>query len=210
MKKIRSYLLFTSIPFRIGVMILFPLLLYGITYLFEEPVLGNIVKISFFAVVEVFFDFWVFGGICSKDFNGMEYMKSSIKGRQILKSALIVDAVRKFLWLAAVVFATYFIFVGNGSIRIQEINYFYVVSTIMFGDSFVILGSMIGRYVSFYPIVMLISGVAGTTVCVFCILPVVFPIPMFILSFLCCAVCNWLNIWNVMRKVEKSYYDTQN
>lgn len=57
MKKIRSYLLFTSIPFRIGVMILFPLLLYGITYLFEEPVLGNIVKISFFAVVEVFFDF---------------------------------------------------------------------------------------------------------------------------------------------------------
>lgn len=208
MKKIRSYLLFTSIPFRIGVMILFPLLLYGITYVSGDPGLINMIKISLFAVVEVFFDFWVFGGICSRDFKGMEYMKSSVKGKEILKDALMADAVRKFVWLTAVVFTTYFVFAVNGRARLQEIDYLYVVSTIMFGDSCVILGNMVGRYVSFYPIVMFISYGAAAAACAFSILPVVFPIPMFILGLLCCAVCNWLNIWNVMRKVEKSYYDT--
>lgn len=204
MRKIKSYLLFTSIPYRIVVMALFPLLLYILTYTSKAPGIGNIVKISLFVAVEVFADFWVFGGICSKDFKGMEYMKSSVKGRQVLKDALVTDVVRKLIWLAAVVFGS----AVNGKAQIQGTDFLYMMTVVLFGHSFILFGNILGRYVTFYPVTMMISWGASAMACVFLVLSSIWLIPMFVLSIACCVCAGWLSVWNVMRRVERSYYDT--
>lgn len=50
----------------------------------------------------IFFDFWIFGGICARETNVFEYLKTSAKGRRMMRQALVWDGVCHFCNMAAV------------------------------------------------------------------------------------------------------------
>ena len=51
---------------------------------------------------EVIWGYLAFGGVAAKDTNKLEYLKTSKKGLPILKKAMIVDVIRRILWVTAI------------------------------------------------------------------------------------------------------------
>ena len=75
----KSYFVFLSTSYKIWGMIVFPVVILGITELFiYANRLGAGIAIPVFAgyvvAYEVLADYWSFGGICEKDTRSMEYM----------------------------------------------------------------------------------------------------------------------------------------
>lgn len=62
---------------------------------------------GFVVTVEIILDYFVFGGIASKETNRLEYLKTSMRGMDLLKSSLITDAVRRFLSVAIIITGSY-------------------------------------------------------------------------------------------------------
>lgn len=57
--------------------------------------------------VEIVLDYFVFGGIASRETNRLEYLKTSVRGMNLLKGSLITDAVRRFLSIAVIMSSSY-------------------------------------------------------------------------------------------------------
>lgn len=64
---------------------------------------------SLIVLVEYALDYFVFGGIASKNTNRLEYLKTSVRGVPLLKKVLVTDACRRFLSTAVILFGTYFV-----------------------------------------------------------------------------------------------------
>ena len=188
-------------------MLILPVFLFFVTWIFIDPNLVNIVKTTIFVMAEVFLDFWVFGGICTKDFHGIEYLKSSIKGKEILRCALILDVFRKLIWMVLVAAGTYLYFPIFGVKNPAPINWISFIAMILFGHGTVMLGNLLERYAPSYAIAMLISYGAAVMMIIGYLLCYTEPIFMLVISFGCSLGFSWLSVWKVMRKVEGSYYD---
>lgn len=48
-----------------------------------DAILATILSAMILCCVEIIADYWVFGGICTKEFPGLEFLKSSVRGRKI-------------------------------------------------------------------------------------------------------------------------------
>ncbi len=99
---IKSYLVFTSVWYRLGVYLVMPVVLMGLSLWIEGCVQGDggvsvVLGAVLLPMTEIISDNWLFGGIQTKDSIGLEYLKTSGQGLGILKSALWVDLGRKFL-----------------------------------------------------------------------------------------------------------------
>ena len=70
-QKIKGYLVFTSLGYRVGVFILMPLALVGIQVLFSGPAGGMLLPL-----LEIMADNWFLGGIQEKNAENMDYLKS--------------------------------------------------------------------------------------------------------------------------------------
>ena len=77
-KKIKSYLVFTSLWYRFGVYLAIPAVLAAIGLLIERglPGGGLIVISVLLPVAEIISDSWLFGGIQTKDSMKLEYLKT--------------------------------------------------------------------------------------------------------------------------------------
>lgn len=106
---IKSYHVF--LPGRWGkwmIYIIVPAVFLGIEYLFYSismyAQIGIILISALIISLEMYMDYFIFGGIASKDTNKLEYLKTSIRGMEILKKSLIGDAVRRFLSISLIVY----------------------------------------------------------------------------------------------------------
>lgn len=100
-KKIKSYLVFTSTGYRIWGLGVIPALLFAATCF----IFSNIVRVNsmglyiggyFILFYEILSDYWLFGGICSRQ---TEYLKTSLQGVSVLRGALIGDLLRRFVYI---------------------------------------------------------------------------------------------------------------
>lgn len=66
-----------------------------------------LVLCSLMLTVEVLWDSAVFGGIASKNTNKLEYIKTSVRGMQILRNSIVADAVRRVLSVAVILAVLY-------------------------------------------------------------------------------------------------------
>lgn len=116
MKKIiRSYLAFTSKGYRIAAVICLPLafliLRVILTLLADDPDLYIFLfseDCMSIILLELMADRWIFGGICGKDSPRIEYLRTSGRGEQAIRNALIGDLLRRFVWMmiyACIIFA---------------------------------------------------------------------------------------------------------
>lgn len=102
-KSIKSYLVFTSVFYRIVMYLLIPAALLGIA--FWVGTAGNValtLLAGILPMAEIISDSWVFGGIQTKESVKMDYLKTSARGKNILRNALIMDMVRRFLSVAGI------------------------------------------------------------------------------------------------------------
>lgn len=152
-KSIKSYLVFTSLSYRIWGLVIVPLLLAGVT-VFGVCVVklrgAQLYMIASYVIVfEILSDYWLFGGICEKQTREMEYLKTSLRGIGMLKRGLIIDLLRRAVYL---LLFSIFCFAGSGQME----------SFIMGAELYlvILIGLNISRYLTIIQQQLLVSMLA--------------------------------------------------
>lgn len=106
-KAIKGYLVFTSCIYRIVMFGVLPFALIALYILLTVFMEGNafllFCAVPFLIIMaEIVADTWLFGGIQRKDAAKMDFLKTSSKGMGLLRNALTMDLVRRFLSFSGV------------------------------------------------------------------------------------------------------------
>lgn len=98
-QKIKSYLVFTSVLYKILMFLVLPVLLLGIQLFSSAALQGTVIPLSLFLLifVEIPADILVLGGIQEKNSEKIDYLKTSPKGMQVMRNVLVMDLARRFL-----------------------------------------------------------------------------------------------------------------
>ena len=123
MRMIKDYRAITNGKYRLACNVLIPVIL-GIALALVDAVVRNgyvtVVMFGFGAAfmtaIEIVGDYWGFGAICVKGCLGMDYLKTSTKGKAMLQNALMADLLVRPVRIVicmALVAVPYGIMVGN-------------------------------------------------------------------------------------------------
>lgn len=229
-KRVKSYIVFTSIAYRIALYLLIPAALTALcawtgTYMGDT---GLVLAVMLLTLAEVISDSWLFGGLQHRDAENMDYLKASGRGLSLMRNALAMDLFRKFLTALCTATVSWLLigrvkrgltgipdsvanFVSRGG-PLQRIG--LLAYLILLTYCFSALGTFLSRYGStIYGNLLLgygamvLVGLAGMFG------PVLVKYPsdgIFLLDLLCLAVgigASVLAVWAAMRKVEGGYYD---
>ena len=204
----KSYFVFLSTSYKIWGMIVFPVVILGITELFVYANrLGAGISIPVFmgyvVAYEVLIDYWVFGGICEKDTRSMEYMKTSLRGCHILQRALIGDGIRRIVYLG-ILFTV---------IAVQTGELWYVTIG-FFADTVIVITLIITRHLNYAVMMQLaIGGMAGIVYGLLCLgiknLTKVFPAESVLwpVSGVLMLLVNVYAVNHVVKCMRESYYE---
>ena len=123
MRMIKDYRAITNGKYRLVCNVLIPVILGTILALVDAVVRNCYVTVvmfgfgaAFVTAIEVMGDYWGFGAICVKGCLGMDYLKTSTKGKAMLQNALMADLLVRPVRIAicmALVAVPYGIMVGN-------------------------------------------------------------------------------------------------
>ncbi len=229
-KRIKSYIVFTSIPYRVAVWVVIPV---GLTVLgvwggsrFGD--IGLLFALILLEGAEVLSDSWLFGGIQAKDSEKIDYLKSSGRGMAVIGNALVIDLARKLFTALGVAVLTYcligqvkagltgipesvadFVSMGNVFQEIGALAYLVLLSY-----SVSVLGTFLSRYGSTVYGNMLIGYGAMMLTGLACVYGQVLSgyssKLIFLLDLLAAAAAVGASILAVraaMKKVKGGYYD---
>lgn len=108
MKKIwKSYAVFSSRIYRLMTLLVIPVIfIIGGFELFtliktDMMMTGFKLFVSLILTYEVINDYWLFSGICTSEASAVESLKLSMRGRNVLKNALMFDLFKRFVCLLA-------------------------------------------------------------------------------------------------------------
>ena len=163
-------------------------------------------------VFEFLLDYFAFGGIASKDTGRLEYLKTSVKGEEILKKGLIADVVRRFLSIAVILSGEFVVtniafgsseedHYGTGQILLA-ILLMFVLSEIglcitrmfeLIGVDILVMQVIYAAYIFLYS--MVVGRMQGAF------------IPLIVVLAVLSGLVLWLHFRLVFRRVRKSYQD---
>lgn len=209
-RKVRSYLVFTSRTYRLLMFLLVPIALV-LLQSFLHP--GTFIAAVYLTAVlltlaEVILDYWVFGGTAVKDGGQLEYLKSSARGRAVIRDALAVNMQRQFLEgvLLLLLCVGSFWLRGDGQFPGTEML-LYCLDALFLGYFFTVAELTIAR---FFDGIMVNVGIA----CIGCwvmaggiYLIMVNNRGMLALLLLLSAAASVIGVKVIMGRVEESYYD---
>ncbi len=108
MKKLwKSYAVFSSWIYRLMTLLVIPVVFIIGGYELSTLVEADMTMIAFKLFVgliltyEVLNDYWLFGGICSLDGCNIESLKLAKSGKNVFRNALVIDLVRRFVYVLA-------------------------------------------------------------------------------------------------------------
>ncbi len=216
MKIHKTYRAFASRGYRILTCALIPagmLILQGILWKISFTLFYSMLLTAWFSLS----DHWVFGGVCSKEHAGMEYLKSSSRGMTFLQNALTADCLLRFAVIVVIIgisaleqwfFQIYFsgseMHLSDALLRIlQQIFVSYAVSAlaITICRHFTLLAwNMCTAYIgSFLTVILLSSFCSG--------MPLILSV---ITAAAASALLSFITVKKPIRNVRKSYYDETN
>lgn len=96
---LKSYLVFTSFFYKLVLFLALPIGMMGVVFwagvhTYEA---GLMLLALLWPMAETLSDSWLFGGLQTKDTEKLDCLKASGNGRRVLRDALIMDLIRKFL-----------------------------------------------------------------------------------------------------------------
>lgn len=158
---------------------------------------------SFIVSVEIFCDYFIFGGIATKETNKLEYLKTSVKGIPLLTKALITDGMRHLLSIA--------IIIGFGSLLLATaLSPIDCILVIVYVFSLVEAGLIITRQFSTlliqYITLTVITFILPASITLLLQMPIAFRI---MLPLLLAIVISFLGRWLILKKARNSYYDNR-
>ena len=100
-KRMKSYLAFTTFAYRLVLFLLTPFMVIGIQTLLSPLgdsglALGLYLTASLMVEVEIIMDYWAFGAVAVKNNSCLEFLKTSAKGLNMMKTALWQNTFRMF------------------------------------------------------------------------------------------------------------------
>ena len=220
----KSYLVFTSAWYRLAVFLLMPIALIGLGLWVERMLWGGrgatgvIVAAVLLPMVEIVSDNWLFGGIQTKDSMRLEYLKTSGRGMDILRAALWMDLLRKFLaalgimalcrlagtWMAMAEGTDYGFDIMDWGLEAGILLYFtllsYFVST---------LGTFLSRFGDMLWMNLLV-GYGAVFVMLFGLALLNLADIIFIIDIICAVfgiLIGAVTVRAATKRVERSYYD---
>lgn len=97
MKKMKSYLVLTSLPYRILMFAVLPVVFLLADFFMIQKGMSAILSATLLCFVEIMMDNWLFCGIQSKNAIKMDYLKSSSYGMKLIGNGLWMDQIRRFV-----------------------------------------------------------------------------------------------------------------
>lgn len=212
--RVRSYLVFTSLLYRIIMFILVPAALIGIGIAVGNIfgtgqemllVVGVVVGVSL-TMVEIISDTWLFGGIQKKREVNLEYLKTSDRGKKVLQNALIVELVRKFLMAVCItgISIAILICLKRTELGGVVISLLYLVLISYF---FSVLGTFIARFWDMLWINVLTCYLTGIVQALCLLVPVWSSIAAVAVLAVLCVSISVAAVKMPLRRMEGSYYD---
>lgn len=215
MRMIKDYRAITNGKYRLACNVLIPVILgvvlasidIGVRIYYVTAVMLG-VGAALMTAVEVMADYWGFGAICAKGCLGMDYLKTSTKGKAMLQNALKADLLVRPVRIAicmAIVAVPYGIMVGN---PVRQL----CLSILLTADLSV-WALNITRYVQNVQVMslisMLTSGATGAAVIYITISPGLqrFTWPIVAALAVLLPVGIYVTRGHMYRKVEASYMD---
>lgn len=166
--------------------------------------MGYQLSVNLLFAGEAFWGYWIFGGVAAKDTNKLEYLKTSVKGMPVLKTAIIVDTIRRVIWVTAIQWIPLFIAMEKPDESIWLAN----AMVLLFAE----LGCLLERKSSSVTMLLVVIMV-GTTILApllsvtMMIAHQIWPI---VLCYVLAVVVMVLNSKMVMKKARDSFYDDRN
>lgn len=210
-KKLRSYLVFYSLPFQILLLIALPIFstLLVLLPLFHNFYIAAIcTSIATLFSVEVLADFWIFGGIAAKDGGHPEYLKTSAQGVSFMRNALIQNQIRQFLveLLIFLLGRLLFCLMEKEPFFSQQDLLMGLFLTLM-GYFFTVLATLIARFFSSLNIQFLITMIATVLYVITGLLGctrILMALPLALLGSITVTV---LSDQIMISKIKEAYYD---
>ncbi len=224
-KKIKSYLAFTSPLYRIAVYLLVPAGMVGIG-LWAGGTFGEM-GVMFTAVLlpaaEILSDGWFLGGIQNKDAVKLNYLKTSGQGMKMLRTALIVDLIRKFFTALGTILVCYLFLRAGRAWDEIDISFSRVGmigtsaweegAVLLYFVLFSYLTSVLGTFFSRYSGTLWMSMVIGYGAMQFaslCMLLLIFLNYIVVIDVFFCMISLGVSVLAVrvaMKKAEGGSYD---
>lgn len=209
-KKIKSYLVFTSVLYRLLLFVLVPLAIIIVQALLrtEDLLLMTIINAMIYPVVEVVLDYWVFGGIAVKGGTQLEYIKSSKRGVGVIGTALGVDMARQF-------FTTILLFVANivilmcqgGTFELNAKQIAMNLLMVVFTYFLIVTELTIVRHLDSLQLNLIISCFAPLVLFGVMVLAMLNVYVMLAVLVALSMVSSILGVKLILKRVKESYYD---
>ena len=209
MKGIKCYWNYTPKFYRLLGLILFPISLAVVSMVMSAnkvPVIVITGVLGAEVFYEIFADIWMLNGIQTKDYCGIRLVQSSVWGKEYMKNVVLVDCVRRYVYLAVICLSYLLVgFLGGESKNFTE-NAVFLWNIFWLAGAVISLFLWISRYFANMAAVMLLAygavfafsfaaGFLGTMQ-VGC---VIYPLISLGMMALCVGIGK--------KKMEGSYYD---
>ena len=228
---IKSYLAFTSGLYRWLLFVLAPLAAVGFHVvlaivvrrgghttgeeLSEFWMLSNILTFSSSMVLmmaEILLDGRAFGGIAVRRGGSLDCIKSSSRGRELMRTALKTNMIRMFLESAAVVLLSRAAWTFFGDITgLWDLWGICVVAAAVGCQYFVtVTALLIVRHFDYYGLSVGVACFAYQILGVFAVLAAMNCYVMMAVFAVLSVAVSFFSQWKIMRRVEESFYDKEN
>lgn len=213
-EKIRSYLVFATGGYKIVMLIVLPVFLLAVDLVAAVIFRGSAIPafIMLLIMAEVLSDNWYLGGIQEKNSAKIDYLKTSAKGMRIMKNALIMDLVRRFVYLVVIAGVSWLFTVlctaGEG-VR-ARVGLREILLAVLLVYTLSVLGVFLCRFFSYLWVNMLAAYVEAIVGLVIFLVASAGFLPVILANIALTILGVGLSILAVkiaMLKVEGSYYD---
>ena len=213
--KVRSYFVFTSFLYRIAMYAIMPIVVIGIGVLISSGfdrgmstsfLVAGVTVGELLTALEIISDIWLFGGIQKKEGTNLEYLKTSGRGRSVVRAALIMDLVRKFFTAVCVMAVCTIVLacINGGEVGSVAVSLLYIALMSYF---FSVLGTFVARFWDMFWTNVLVCYVAGILYVLCLLVPVWDKIAAAAVLGVLCILVSVAAVKIPLRRMEGSYYD---
>jgi hypothetical protein len=217
-RQIKSYVALIPRVYFWGMLLVLPAILLAINALLVNLFGFGSVLFCFasYCFLDILFDSWIFGGICSKNGNKIEYVKSSFYGDEVFRNSIIGDEIRRFLGLTVMaigLMTTYCMTSGGRLTAAQWLYIGHMVFVPLFLNTAVL---NLTRYFNLLWLQNLAACFVGSFSVGFLAGFVVLGAEADLRRYVCTlavlvvlsVITAVLTVWHIMHRVKQSYCDT--
>ena len=209
-RNIKNYLVFTTIPYRVLILVAVPLCLLALELRIcrKDFFLAQMVVILLYVTAEVIADNWVFGGVAVKSGRHFEYLKCSKYGGKLIKAALTVNMLRQLVTMAVISLLGLVIgMVMRGDKSLTGKQMILCVNLILLGYFLTTVQLMLTRILEGALMSIAVASAGGMVLMLgYYVAARFYPVMLPVLLVLS-VFASVLSIKIVMRRMEESFYD---